>query len=369
MPRVVHVIDADLARGAQRAGRMLVDGLDGRHGLTHRLITIFDGPQVVLDPHERLAAARFGRKSGLAPAAVHACRTSSAIATADLLVAHGGEALKYLTLARVTPPIVYHKIGLLGRRAERVTNARLHRWSVDRAAHVVAISRQVAAEASTALGVARPRLTVIGNARDPETFRPARTPRPTSSRPGPTRLLWVGNLSRTKRPDRFVNAVGRVADDGLRVEASVVGGGPLLSELRSSVSNVRFLGAIDDVASAYRDHDVFVFTSIPEGEGMPGVLIEAAMSGLPIVTTDVPGARDVVVDDVSGIVVEADDDHAADDAIRRMVASPETRWSMGEAARAHATENFSPEAVLEAWTSTCLDIVANTREVLCTSSM
>ena len=57
---------------------------------------------------------------------------------------------------------------------------------------------------------------------------------------------------------------------------------------------VELLGPRSDVPELLRSADVFVFTSLPTGEGMPGVLIEAGLSGLPAVSTPVPGAATVV---------------------------------------------------------------------------
>ena len=71
----------------------------------------------------------------------------------------------------------------------------------------------------------------------------------------------------------------------------------------AAAANVELLGSRSDVATLLPEFDVLVFTSIPEGEGMPGVLIEAGMCGLAVVTTDVPGARDVIDDDHTGYVV------------------------------------------------------------------
>ena len=50
-----------------------------------------------------------------------------------------------------------------------------------------------------------------------------------------------------------------------------------------------------------------VFPSLPEGEGMPGVLIEAGLSGLCVLATAVPGVSDVVLNGVTGAVVEVSD--------------------------------------------------------------
>ena len=61
---------------------------------------------------------------------------------------------------------------------------------------------------------------------------------------------------------------------------------------------IEVLGRRSDVPEILSQADVFLFTSLEEGEGMPGVLIEAGFAGLPVVTTEVPGARTVIEDGV-----------------------------------------------------------------------
>ena len=65
---------------------------------------------------------------------------------------------------------------------------------------------------------------------------------------------------------------------------------------------------------------------------MPGVLIEAALCGLPIVATAVPGATTVIAEGVTGFVVPAEDDEALVEALERLVTDHELRHAMGSAA-------------------------------------
>jgi glycosyltransferase involved in cell wall biosynthesis len=82
---------------------------------------------------------------------------------------------------------------------------------------------------------------------------------------------------------------------------------------------------------------------------MPGVLIEAGMTGLPVVTTAVPGARDVVVDNLTGFVVPVDDFGALVRAARTLVDDAALRASFGEHARARCREQFTSEASFDRW--------------------
>jgi glycosyltransferase involved in cell wall biosynthesis len=84
---------------------------------------------------------------------------------------------------------------------------------------------------------------------------------------------------------------------------------------------------------------------------MPGVLIEAALSGLATVSTRVPGAKDVIEDGVSGAIVDTDDREAMVDAVDRLIGDPELRRAMGARARERGLEGYTLEASAEQWRS------------------
>jgi glycosyltransferase involved in cell wall biosynthesis len=117
------------------------------------------------------------------------------------------------------------------------------------------------------------------------------------------------------------------------------------------------LGRRNDVPALLQDSDIYVLTS--RSEGMAGVLVEAAMAGLPIVTTDVEGAEEVVEDGVSGLIVGVDDRDGLVDAVARLAADSELRRRMGAAARERAVERFSIEALAGQWINVLDRIVSN----------
>jgi glycosyltransferase involved in cell wall biosynthesis len=76
-------------------------------------------------------------------------------------------------------------------------------------------------------------------------------------------------------------------------------------------------------------------------EGLPRVLIEAAACGLPMVSTDVPGCREIVRDGENGYLVPPRDGPATADAITRLVADADARRRMGENSRALALKDYA----------------------------
>jgi glycosyltransferase involved in cell wall biosynthesis len=80
-------------------------------------------------------------------------------------------------------------------------------------------------------------------------------------------------------------------------------------------------------------------------EGLPKVLIEAAACGKPIVTTDVPGCREVVRDGDNGLLVPVRDSKSLADAILRLIENNELRVQMGKRSREIALADFSSERI------------------------
>lgn len=77
---------------------------------------------------------------------------------------------------------------------------------------------------------------------------------------------------------------------------------------------------------------------------MPGVIIEAGLAGVPVVATDVPGVRDVVVHGETGLVIGVDDIAGLKDAAERLIRDESLRSAMGRAARTRCTRLFTLDA-------------------------
>lgn len=98
----------------------------------------------------------------------------------------------------------------------------------------------------------------------------------------------------------------------------------------------------EDIASILRETAIVCLPSYYR-EGAPRILMEAAATGRPVVTTDWPGCRDVGVSGETGLLVPPRDVPALAAALRRLIADPSLRAQMGQKARRHAELNFSNE--------------------------
>lgn len=159
-------------------------------------------------------------------------------------------------------------------------------------------------------------------------------------------VLFVGRLTRIKRFDRLIKAMAIVTSEAPETLLVVAGEGDELEDAKRVAeplgTAVRFLGWCSELSFAYGAADVVVLTS--DSEGMPVSLIEAAMAGLPCVTTDVGSAGEVVVHGRTGYVVSTDPESISE-ALLTLLQDDGLRERMGDTARQLAERNF-PEARL-----------------------
>jgi len=112
--------------------------------------------------------------------------------------------------------------------------------------------------------------------------------------------------------------------------------------------DVRFLGRRADVPTLLAISDLFVLPTYLR-EGVPRVLLEAGALGLPLVTTDVPGCREVVRHGENGVLVPERDGQTLASTIFDLLADPARRQRMGRTSRELVTERFHLDIVSAAY--------------------
>lgn len=158
-----------------------------------------------------------------------------------------------------------------------------------------------------------------------------------------SRMLWDKGIA------EFVEAAKLLKSRGIAARFVLVGDSdldnpnavpPSMLEAWNRSGVVEWWGRRDDMV------DVFAQTSIAclpsaYGEGVPKVLLEAAACGLPIVTTDAPGCRDVVRHGLNGLLVPVRNPEALADALERLAKDPQLRRTMGARGREIAVNEFA----------------------------
>lgn len=108
---------------------------------------------------------------------------------------------------------------------------------------------------------------------------------------------------------------------------------------------VKVYGFSSDIAKVFSESNIVVLPSYREG--LPKVLIEAAACGRAVVTTDVPGCRDAIEPNVTGLLCKVRDAQSLAEQIEKLIADNDLRNSMGKAGRELAQKEFDIKKVVE----------------------
>lgn len=164
-----------------------------------------------------------------------------------------------------------------------------------------------------------------------------------------SRLLWDKGIA------DYVECARIVKDEYMNANFLLAGmpdGGNPNSVQKSDLENwnqdgiINPLGHVSNMAERLKDINIVVLPTV-YGEGVPRILIEAAATGLPLVATDVPGCREIIVDGVNGFLVPKRDPHALAKAIITLLNKVGLCDSMGQAGRKLVLEKFDEKSVLE----------------------
>lgn len=226
------------------------------------------------------------------------------------------------------------------------------------------VSRAGAARCQRVRAVPSRKLTVVPNGIDAERFRPSEAARVRVRRAlhlGEQFVwLWIGRLAWAKDPWNMLDSF-RLKDPARQSVLLMVGTGPLEGEIGKRIDSmglagrVRLLGPRHDIPDVMAAADAFVLSSYEEG--LPMVLLEAASSGLPIITTSAGGASEAVEEGITGWVVPPRDATSLAGGMEAMERlEPGARRRMGAVARSRAIEHFSLERILDRWISIYQDV-------------
>jgi glycosyltransferase involved in cell wall biosynthesis len=269
--------------------------------------------------------------------------------------AHGGEAFKYSALATTgrRTPIVYRRIGSAPGTITRGLRRTVHAALLRRSDRIVAVAQTVRHETVETFRVPHDRVVTIPRGVDPHRLRADRGRAgiradleiPASA---PV-IISVGALSPEKAPLAHLDVCATVARSMPNLTYLFAGDGPMRQELEDAVTarglrdHVRLLGTRTDIGDLLDASDLLVLASLTEG--MPGCVIEAGMAGVPVVAFGVAGVPEVLIDGVTGYVVEPGDHGALASRAMELLADDERRSAMGLAAKERCRAVFDISGV------------------------
>ncbi|HMG43704.1 MAG TPA: glycosyltransferase family 4 protein [Acidimicrobiales bacterium] len=349
--RCLHVVTASQRRGAEVFALDLVTELRGQ-GRTDELVALTPGSS-----DGGLGVPTLGDQ----PYALSTLRALRAGARGrDVVVAHGSKTLlaAAVALPGLRVPFVYRSIGdpmaWSGSGVRRARTALLLR----RAARVVALWPGAADVLTRVHGVPTAKLAVIPNgvpaSRCPlaDATAQAAARRVFGLPDGEPVVTYLGALSPEKQVDTAIRAVAALPD----VHLLVAGGGPDRAALESlaeatAPGRVHFAGPVDGPREALAAGDAVILPS--RTEGMPGVLIEAGLTGRAAVASDVGGIPEIVRAGETGLLAPPGDVEAFTAALRTVLADAEP---FGKAAHQHCVDHFDIAVVARHWSTLLTDV-------------
>ena len=167
-------------------------------------------------------------------------------------------------------------------------------------------------------------------------------------------VTLIARLVQDKGIEEFLQAA-KIISDKLGVRFLLVG--PRSGEGKQAVSAalvnsyseyINYIGPVDNACDVLSISDVFVLPTYYR-EGLPRILLEAGALGLPLITTDMPGCRDVVRHGWNGLLVPVRDSAALALAIEKLIKNPDLRRTMGSRNPKFIKENFDLAIVTNAY--------------------
>jgi glycosyltransferase involved in cell wall biosynthesis len=352
--RVLHVVATGQRRGAEMFASDLVRALDALGGHEQRVV-ILRGPwptEVDYEAPVRPLRVDGSRIPGLrmdGATLSHLWRELRRFRPA-IVHAHGGEAFKYSSFASAWTGarVVYRRIGTAPEAIRHGPRRATHAALLRRAHRIVAVAETVRRETVETFGVPAARVLTIPRGIDPRRLEPARGADEVRDELGIASsapvAISVGALSPEKDPIAHVELCAKLVGCLPDLAYLIAGDGPMRGEVEAAVrshgldGHVRVLGLRTDVGDLLGASDLLVLAS--RTEGMPGCVIEAGMSGVPVVSFGLAGVPEVIEHGVTGFVVHPGDHAALAERALQVLENATLRRSMGRAAAERCRRSF-----------------------------
>ncbi len=161
----------------------------------------------------------------------------------------------------------------------------------------------------------------------------------------------VAELHKNKGISYAIKSMRGLLDNGVNASLVIIGEGEERKKIEELVAmknlekRVFLLGGMVDAGKLLRAFDIFLLSSVKEG--LPYVLLEAGLAGLPVIATSVGGTPEIIENMKSGILVPPKNPEALAGAIKFMINNPEKRKEFGERLKEKIEKNFRLETMVE----------------------
>lgn len=166
------------------------------------------------------------------------------------------------------------------------------------------------------------------------------------------RVVSVARLMKQKNQLMLIDSFAKIGEEFLEHTLTIYGEGPYREVLENRIrelgleSRVFLPGKTQNVFDSIADAELFVLSS--DFEGMPNALIEAMCLGLPVISTRVSGATELIQDGKNGLLTDVDSGAQLTAAMRRMLENPELRKNCAREA-VRLNDLLNTDHIVEQW--------------------
>ncbi len=166
-------------------------------------------------------------------------------------------------------------------------------------------------------------------------------------------LIFIGNLTSQKRPDRFIEIIKRIYLVNKNIHAIILGDGPLRVELELVIKESElqpvfsFMGYQTNVGTYIAASDILLLTS--DTEGLPGIVPEAGYFEVPTIASNVGGVNECIVEAQTGFVIEKNDVTLFAEKAAYLLENNEYRNRLGQSAKKLALNDFDLNNIAESY--------------------
>ncbi|UJH91312.1 glycosyltransferase family 4 protein [Antarcticibacterium sp. 1MA-6-2] len=272
----------------------------------------------------------------------------------DIIQCNGSDTLKYMVTASFflpKTPIVYRNISMISNWLRGVPHKFLYQYFFKRIDHVSSVGKQAVEDFIKTCKYPREKTSVIRRGIPMrEINREVSKQKLLSSldlSEGDKIIMHIGNFSPEKNHIFLIDVFTKIASTHQNIKLVCVGDGILFEEIKEEISRrglnntIFLLGFRKDILEMLSAADCFVLPSLVEG--VPGVVLEAAVQKVPTVATNVGGVKEVLKNGVTGYIINDFNKDFFTEKLITLANHSQLRKELGQNAYDLAIEEYNPE--------------------------
>ncbi|SIS65728.1 glycosyltransferase family 4 protein [Belliella pelovolcani] len=273
----------------------------------------------------------------------------------DIVQANGSDTFKYASLAMLgihQPKLIYRNISFISYWLNnRIFLTSVYKMLAKKVDIFVSVGEEAATDLALTLHLPNSKSKIIKRGINAITKDRPESKKTITSRYGISDkdfiLAQVGNLSKEKNIVLTLNALALLNNHLTNFKLLIVGEGEEGNYLRKLVDDFKlidkviFCGYQDDISTYFAAADILILSSLVEG--IPGVVIEAALQATPTIAVKIPATQEVIEDRNTGLLIERHDPDLFANGILELLKNPESIKSLGNQAQQYAKKHHSLE--------------------------